>query len=96
MSEPVDIIDAIDRATGCQQCGRDLFRSVSDDFCSEDCQQEWSANRFGAAVDADSVLGTEAVTAWGVSAEAAGLALRQFGMSLGDLLVHVERLTRRS
>lgn len=36
-----DIIEAIDHATGCQQCGGDLTGSVSDDFCSEVCQQAW-------------------------------------------------------
>jgi hypothetical protein len=44
----VDIIDAIDSATGCQQCGKDLSGSVSDDFCSEECQRAWSAARVGA------------------------------------------------
>ncbi len=36
-----DIISAIDQATGCQQCGKLLGRSVSDDFCGEGCQQRW-------------------------------------------------------
>lgn len=47
MSDPVDIIAAIDSATGCQQCGKDLTGSVSDDFCSEKCQGAWSAERVG-------------------------------------------------
>lgn len=38
-----DIIAAIDHATGCQQCGKDLTGSVSDDFCSEECQRGWQA-----------------------------------------------------
>jgi hypothetical protein len=38
-----DIIAAIDSATGCQQCGKDLSGSVSDDFCSEQCQRAWQA-----------------------------------------------------
>lgn len=41
----VDIISAIDQATGCQQCGNPLERSVSDDFCGEGCQQAWHASR---------------------------------------------------
>lgn len=41
----MDIIAAIDEATGCQQCGKPLERSVSDDFCGEGCQQAWHANR---------------------------------------------------
>lgn len=40
-----DIIDQIDAATGCQQCGKDLGRSVSDDFCSESCQTQWYQGR---------------------------------------------------
>lgn len=42
-----DIIAAIDEATGCQQCGKPLERSVSDDFCGEGCQQAWHAKRVG-------------------------------------------------
>jgi hypothetical protein len=38
-----DIIAAIDSVTGCQQCGKDLTGSVSDDFCSEVCHQAWHA-----------------------------------------------------
>jgi DNA-binding helix-hairpin-helix protein with protein kinase domain len=38
-----DIIAAIDHVTGCQQCGADRSGSVSDDFCSEECQQAWHA-----------------------------------------------------
>ena len=37
----MDIIESIDHATGCQQCGADLSGSVSDDFCSEECQRAW-------------------------------------------------------
>lgn len=29
----------------CQRCGRDLADSVSDDFCSEECQAAWQADR---------------------------------------------------
>ena len=43
----MDIIAAIDHATGCQQCGKDLSGSVSDDFCSEECQRTWHAARAG-------------------------------------------------
>lgn len=45
-----DIIAAIDEATGCQQCGKPLERSVSDDFCGEGCQQRWHANRIAPKV----------------------------------------------
>jgi hypothetical protein len=38
-----DIISAIDSVTGCQQCGKDLTGSVSDDYCSEECQRAWQA-----------------------------------------------------
>lgn len=41
----MDIISAIDQATGCQQCGNPLEHSVSDDFCGEGCQQAWHASR---------------------------------------------------
>lgn len=40
-----DILDQIDAAIGCQQCGRSLAASVSDDFCSEDCQYAWYQSR---------------------------------------------------
>lgn len=39
----MDILAAIDAAVGCQQCGGTLDGSVSDDFCSQDCQQDWTA-----------------------------------------------------
>jgi hypothetical protein len=41
----MDIIAAIDHATGCQQCGGPLDGSPSDDFCDQDCQAAWSAAR---------------------------------------------------
>lgn len=41
----MDIISAIDQATGCQQCGKPLGNSPSGDFCGEGCQQCWYANR---------------------------------------------------
>jgi hypothetical protein len=41
----VDIVEAIDRATGCQQCGKALGPSPSDDFCGEGCQHAWHAGR---------------------------------------------------
>lgn len=40
-----DIIDRIDAAIGCQECGGGLDRSVSDDFCFEDCQFAWYQGR---------------------------------------------------
>ncbi|MEU0467284.1 hypothetical protein ABZ215_25055 [Amycolatopsis sp. NPDC006131] len=40
-----DIIDAIDAATGCQQCGGPLGESPSDDFCSDWCQGVWHEAR---------------------------------------------------
>lgn len=40
-----DIIDQIDAATGCQQCGKPLGRSPSADFCGESCQRTWTARR---------------------------------------------------
>ena len=62
-----DIISAIDQATGCQQCGKPLERSVSDDFRGEGCQQAWHAKR------ADSLKVTSAEI--GLSAESAMLGL---------------------
>lgn len=41
-------LDAIDRATGCQQCEGPLGSSPSGDFCGEFCQQRWAALRVGA------------------------------------------------
>lgn len=41
----MDILEAIDAATGCQQCGNPLGASPSSDFCSEFCQGAWHANR---------------------------------------------------
>jgi hypothetical protein len=40
-----DIVESIDAALGCQQCGNPLGSSPSDDFCSDLCQGEWSENR---------------------------------------------------
>lgn len=37
----MDILDRIDAAVGCQQCGGELGDSPSDDFCSEVCQRTW-------------------------------------------------------
>ena len=37
-----DILDAIDEATGCQQCGAPLAEDgASPDFCGVDCQRAW-------------------------------------------------------
>jgi hypothetical protein len=41
----VDILDAIDAAVGCQECGCRLDGFPSDDFCSDGCQQAWHAAR---------------------------------------------------
>jgi len=43
-----DIVDRIDAVTGCHQCEGPLNGSVSDLFCSEDCQAGWHARRVGA------------------------------------------------
>jgi hypothetical protein len=40
-----DILDRIDAAVGCQQCGAPLDGSPSDDFCSDDCQTAWHSAR---------------------------------------------------
>lgn len=47
----MDIISAIDHATGCHQCGQDLTGSASDDFCTEACQRTWQAARVGAELE---------------------------------------------
>ncbi len=39
----MDILAAIDAAVGCQQCGGKLDESVSDDFCGQECQEDWAA-----------------------------------------------------
>lgn len=36
-----DFLDRLDEAIGCQQCGRPLGESVSEDFCSIACQTLW-------------------------------------------------------
>ena len=41
----MDIVDAIDQATGCQQCGGPLGGSPSDYFCGPACQDRWHAAR---------------------------------------------------
>lgn len=41
----MDIIAAINHATGCHHCGAPLDASPSDDFCGQDCQQAWAAAR---------------------------------------------------
>lgn len=42
-----DIVDAIDQAISCQRdgCTQPITNSVSDDFCSQDCQTTWYAER---------------------------------------------------
>ncbi|MGW4114801.1 hypothetical protein ACWEFJ_28335 [Actinosynnema sp. NPDC004786] len=40
-----DIIDLIDAAIGCGHCGGDLGDSPSFDFCSDECQTTWHAQR---------------------------------------------------
>lgn len=41
------IIEAIDQAISCQRdgCNQPISSSVSDDFCSQDCQTAWHAAR---------------------------------------------------
>jgi hypothetical protein len=38
-----DILEVIDAATGCQQCGGPLEDSPSSDFCDPGCQRRWHA-----------------------------------------------------
>lgn len=38
-----DILDTIDQALGCQQCGESLDASPSDMYCSEDCSEDAAA-----------------------------------------------------
>lgn len=45
MSDFESTLAAINRAVGCQECGRGLGASVSDDFCSQGCQTDWHAAR---------------------------------------------------
>ena len=40
-----ETLAAIDAAVGCQQCGKPLAGSVSDDFDTEECQAAWHAAR---------------------------------------------------
>jgi hypothetical protein len=40
-----DTLSAIDAVLGCQQCGKSLTDSVSDDFCSEEHQVAWHRAR---------------------------------------------------
>jgi len=40
-----ETLAAINAAVGCQQCGRPLDGSVSDDFDTEGCQTAWHAAR---------------------------------------------------
>ena len=48
-----ETLAAIDAAVGCQQCGRPLAGSVSDDFDTEECQTEWHAARASRLVDCE-------------------------------------------
>jgi hypothetical protein len=34
-----------DHSPSCQQCGKPLGTSVSDDFCRQECQAAWNAER---------------------------------------------------
>ena len=51
-----ETLAAIDAAVGCQQCGKPLAGSVSDDFDSEECQAEWHAARASRLVDDSDAL----------------------------------------
>lgn len=59
-----DIVDAIDQAIGCQQCGKPLDASPSSDFCSEQCQQRWHEKRSVALTDSASTLRNVARHGW--------------------------------
>ena len=48
-----ETLAAIDAAVGCQQCGKPLNGSVSDDFDSEECQAAWHAARASRLVDCE-------------------------------------------
>jgi len=48
-----ETLAAIDAAVGCQQCGKPLNGSVSDDFDSEKCQTAWHAARASRLVDCE-------------------------------------------
>lgn len=84
----MDIIAAIDAVTGCQQCGRTLEGSVSDDFCGERCQRTWAANRVGVPVhdpildSADRAALARVFAQLMPTAEQCGEAFRQFGEAL--------------
>lgn len=59
-----DIVDSIDQAIGCQQCGKPLDASPSVDFCSEQCQQRWHEKRSVALTDSASTLRNVARHGW--------------------------------
>ncbi|WAL67114.1 hypothetical protein ORV05_04820 [Amycolatopsis cynarae] len=40
-----DIVSDIERAIGCQHCGGPLGDSPSRDFCRQECQEDWRAER---------------------------------------------------
>ena len=46
-----DTLAAVGAAVACQQCGRPLAGSVSDDFHTEKCQAAWHAARTSQLVD---------------------------------------------
>lgn len=50
MTDLQSTLNAIDAATGCQQCEGPLGDSPSPDWCSQDCQEEYFASRSVALV----------------------------------------------
>ena len=67
-----DTLAAIDAAVGCQQCGRPLDGSVSDDFDTEECQTAWHAARTSrlAGGEPARVFVGPGSTAWGLTVAA--------------------------
>jgi predicted amidophosphoribosyltransferase len=60
------LLERIDTAAGCQQCGAELDHSPSDYFCSEPCAQAWHTHPTGASVwiDIDATSFVDALSRW--------------------------------
>jgi hypothetical protein len=75
----VNIIDRIDRATGCHTCEKSLGDSVSDLFCSEDCQDRWhEARATPLSLSPDPALVPMALVAWNRTTGATAGSVEEF------------------
>lgn len=80
-----NIIDLINDAIGCAGCGASLSASMSDDFCSEECQRAWQAANVARAEQLDGPIDFGSLGIFAEQVRALSEALRTVGQAMSEI-----------